>query len=674
MENLEMSLDKLMKLLENDNIAEALSEEKLLKIGQQVSTDYKIDKDSRREWETTVKKAMDLANQVCEIKTFPWEGAANIKYPLLSNAAISFASRISPSIVRENKVVEGQVIGKDPQGLKEQRSHRVSEHMSYQLLVKEENWKKDTDHLLHTLPIVGTVYRKVYYSPTTKAPCSELCDYDRVVVNDNIKSLQSARRITHDVYLYKNEIIERIRAGLFLDIEDQLDRTQTLFDENSKNAQNDEDPQYHIYEQHRFWDLDEDGYAEPYIVLTLAHNDKVLGIYKRFDENKIEVNKHGKIIYIEPDLYFIDYHFIPSFNGKFHSIGFGTLLLPLNEAINTLFNQLIDSGTLANLQSGIVSLGGLGAKDPSFRLNMGEFKNIKLNPGADMHSSVMLLPTKEPSQTLFQLLGMLIEAGNSLAAINDILTGDQQAQNAPATSTLALIEQGLRVYSSIKQRFFDSLKREFKRIFALNHEYLDPIEYYQVLDDEKAISNEDYDTSNVDVVPVADPNISSDAQRYAKTNALLQLQQFPALAAQLNPQALLQRYLEDLNIAAPESLIAPPAPPQPSPDMLKVQMQQQKMQMEHEYKTQKMEMDKELKGADLALKATKLDQEQKQTELKKEEMDMKGHELASKIEKMKADAIKDKAVAATQDQNAQANLVKAQAALIQAKKPKGESN
>lgn len=590
--------DYLVKLISSDNIAEMLKDSELASIGQQVIQDTQVDEDSRRDWISIVEKGMEIAKQVYTRKSFPWDGAANVKYPLIANAAITFAARIYPQIVRGNKVVEAAVIGKDIDGTKQKTASRLSTHMSNQLLNSKSNWEKDTDQLLHVLAVVGTVFRKTYFSPITQKPTFELCKPDDIIVNNNVKSLEEARRVTHRLNLYTNDIIERQRLGLFTDIEIEK------LDPGTKDPQStlDNDAPHEILEQHTFLDLDDDGYKEPYIVTVHKKSGKVLRIMARYSYEDIEFTRDNKAIKcIRPKVYFVDYHFIPNPDGSFYSLGFGTLLYPLNESINTLINQLLDSGTLHNSQSGFIG-SGCRIEGGAVKVALGKFLKVDGIGGRDLHNNIMPLPTKEPSAVLFELLGLMIQTGNDIGSISDILKGDMPTQNSPATSVLALIKQGLVQFNAIHKRVLRALAKEFELLFQINCANLNESEYLTLLDDPLA-SKDDYNIENISIQTVADPNMSSDAQRMAQAQALMQI-------PTVDPRVATRIYLEALDIPDQEieQLLPQPDPSAPPPpEVQKLLAEAEKLQadakstmLDHKARAAELEIKRKEQEASLA--------------------------------------------------------------------------
>lgn len=533
-----------------ENLAEQLSEEELASIGMQVFKNYEIDKRSLADWQNTVDNAMEIAKQTIEVKNEPWENASNVKYPLITKAAIEFAARLYPEFVQDNRVVKASVVGADPDNSKRIRAQKVSTHMSYQLLNQCEGWEDGVDSLFHVLPVLGTVFRKVYYDPMIKQPVSEFCPPDKIIVNYNTPSLEQARRITHIVSMSSSEVLGRMRKGLYLD----SDIKEICAND---GVVEDDDPLLTLLEQHCYLDLDDDDYKEPYIVTIQKSTQKVFSIYSRIES--VEKNKEDKIVKIVPEHYFTDYHFIKSPDGGFYSIGLGSLLYPLNAAINTLNNQLIDAGTLSNTQSGFLGR-GLRLKNGEFKVKRGTWKVLDAASGTDISKNVVPLPTKEPSSVLFQLLGMLIDVGKDLIAASDLMQGKGETQNVSPNTVLAMIKQGMKIHAGIAKRVYRSFSKELKKIYKLNEKYLTNKEYRRILNDETAEVKVDYDCADLDVFPVADPSMSSDVERMVKASALREV---PGI----NMYEAGKYYLETLQFSAPEieRLLPAPNPEAPPP-------------------------------------------------------------------------------------------------------------
>jgi chaperonin GroES len=558
---LDKSITGLQENIDKINIADQLDETKLAEIGRKVCFGYNIDEDSRKDWWKLTQEGLKIARQVSEKKSYPWAGAANIKYPLIATAAIQFAARAYPQIIQGTDVVKAQMVGK-PTLDKEARAKRVGMHMSYQLLEQMEEWESDTDQLLTALPVVGMYFRKTYYDTLLRRNRSIGISPENLVVNQKITDLKTARRITEKINLYKNEVIERERAGIYVE------------KINESMQQNDEEDKAELFlEQHRWLDLDDDGYEEPYIVTVHEESQKVCRIVASYDLDGFE-EENGKVKKITPVDYYTDFGFLPDPAGNYYKMGFAHLLGPINETINVTINQLLDSGHLANCQSGFIG-SGVRLKGGVLRVKPNEWIPIDV-PGSILKDNIFPLPVRDPSPVLFQLLGLLTETGMKLAAVSETMTGETPGQNTPATTVLAMIEQGLKVFTSIYKRVFRSLKLEYKKLYRLNRLYMDDTEYIRVLDDQMAVFQSDYAANDLDIVPVADPTISSEAQRLARAQAMLNsLQYNPTKGGKIG---ILRYYYEAIGVPDVEQFLPPKEVEQlvnsqepPNPDLIKIQ-------------------------------------------------------------------------------------------------------
>jgi len=621
---------KILKFLEDSDISHHLKEDELKQIAEDCTLGYEIDKRSRSAWESKMEEALLFAKQILTPKNFPWPDASNVIFPVITVAAVTFASRVAVEVIQDSHIVKIGTHGKDPDGAKKAKADRVVDHMSYQLLCQSDTWEVDLDRLLHILPLVGVCYRKVYYDPIEGLPKSDFCNPKDIIVNHNVPSLKDADRITHRFYVNKNYVIERIRAGHFnQDFDtDKLSPTAgtpgrmiTDPDDSSMYSYSSEKDSetYEFLEQHCYLDLDDDGYKEPYIVILHKESGQIAGIYPRYDINSIEVNEKEQVVRIKADQYFVDFHFLPSPDGGFHSLGYGHLLYPLNKAINTLLNQLIDSGTLSNSQSGVIGR-QLKIKGGNLKMQMGELVPVDAGTTGRVADNVFLFPFKEPSPVLFQLLGLLIESCKEIASINDVLTGQAQPQNSPASTVFELSSNGLKTFSNIFKRVTRSFKKEFQLLYNLNGKYLDPQEYIDYHDDPQA-SVEDYRDYKMDISPVADPNMSAESQRLANSQAISLLAQNPAILQSLNIQELVKEFFESLRIPQEKiEKLTTPVQQGPSPEMMKLQLEQQKLQQSGQVDQLKAQNDA------------------KQTEIEQLKAFIKSKEAEAKVKKMEADA------------------------------------
>lgn len=553
---------RLQKFIDSPNIAEDLDSDRLAEIGQKVVDEYEIDEDSRSEWMKRNEDAMELAMQVSETKDFPWENAANVKHPVLTIAALQFNARSYPEIIKGRQVVKGFVVGADPDGEKFIKASRVARHMSYQLLEEMPSWEEDMDRMLVALPILGCYFKKTYYSVDDEQNHSELVPPADFVVNYDTKSLESAPRVTHVLSFYPHEIVEKQRLGQWLEYEDLygMDGEKKLpADEDSD--QQDEDALQTILEQHRLLDLDDDGLKEPYVVTVHRASKKVLRIAARYSMEGIRFNRRGQIAKIQGEQHFTKFSFIPSPDGGFYDVGFGQLIGPLTEAINTLVNQMLDAGTLANLGGGFIGTGSQ-MKGGNLRFALGEWKKIAVR-GGNLRENIVPLEFRGPSAVLFSLLGALVETVKDITSVKDVLLGSEPKSNVPATTTMALIEQGLQVYNAIYKRIYRSLKIEYKKIYRLNARYLPQQVYFQYADEPEAIAKSDYNNEANDVLPVADPGSATKVLRMAKAQALMPLAQDP----DFDRREIKRRYLEAMDIEGIDKLFVPIEKlPQPPPD------------------------------------------------------------------------------------------------------------
>jgi len=440
---------KLDNIMSSQNVAESLTEDQLIYIGNQVSQGYDNDLASRKDWEKDLTNWTELALQISNDKTYPWPNAANIKYPLLATAAMQFAARAYPTLVPSNgKIVKCKVVGSDPQGEKAARAKRVSTHMSYQLIDEMSDWEEDMDKLLITLPIAGTCFKKTYWDPSKQRNCSKLVLPKTLIVNYWTRNIEDAERVTEIFYISKRKVTERVNQGVYLDVklgdpqQEVNDPTTSVNKTFQRNTSDDDATPYLILEQHTYFDLDGDGYPEPYIVTVEEATKKVLRIVPRYDTKDIIINDKEKVISIEAKQYYTKYGFIPNPDGGFYDIGFGRLLGPLNNSANTIINQLVDAGSLSNLQAGFVGK-GLRIKMGETRFQPGEWKAVNA-VGDDLKKQIFPLPVREPSQVLFNLLDLLLKSGKELASVAEIFVGKMPGQNTPATTTMATIEQGMK--------------------------------------------------------------------------------------------------------------------------------------------------------------------------------------------------------------------------------------
>jgi chaperonin GroES len=588
--NLKNTFD-INELVYEPNIANLLSKDDLETIGVQVVRDFDNDLMSRSSWEKRTEASLKLALQVTENKNFPWANASNVKFPLITIAALQYHARSYPVLIDNDLPVKCRVVGEDKDGLRALRATRVEQHMSYQLLEEDEDWESEMDKVLITQPIIGCAFKKTYFDPIRKHNISENVLAKDLVVNYWTKSLETASRITHVLQMSKNEIYERTARGLWLEgvsegrnqqyssvamgngLQTLQDKAQGL----QPPEPNDSSTPIEMLEQHCHIDFDGDGYAEPYIVYVRRDNKKVARIVARYTQKDIEVNESGVILSIKAEQYFTKYPFIPSPDGGFYDLGFGVLLGPLNESINTIINQLVDAGTMANTAGGFLSR-GIKLRGGNYTFNPMEWKHVDTT-GDDLRKGIVPLPVREPSQVMFTLLNLLINYGERIGGSVDILSGQNPGQNTPAETTRTMAEQGMKVFNGIFKRTHRSLKQEFRKLYRLNQIFVDEnTPYVSGANGSGMVLASDYEGPVTDVMPTSDPSITSDAQRINQASAIAaRVAATPGLYNRYEAEYTFLKAMRVTNIdkllpdpSGPNAIQAPPNP--------KVQIEQMKLQ------------------------------------------------------------------------------------------------
>jgi chaperonin GroES len=511
----------------------------------------------------------------------------------------------------DGKIVKARIIGKDPDGQKTEIATAVSTYMSYQLMVEMEGWEEEMDKLLIMLPILGTMFKKTYWDPVKEVNCSRIVTPKHLVVDYWTKSLCDAERISEIIELSPRKVKERQQAGLWLDV----DLGEAPAPQDHPNAPpKDGITPYSFIEQHTYLDLDDDDYKEPYIVTFQRETGKVVRIMARFDQDTI-YTKDGELVKIEPIQYYTKFGFVPNPDGGFYDIGFGVLLGPLNESVNTLINQLVDSGHLFSLQSGFLGK-GLRLRMGETRFQPGEWKVVNAT-GDDLKKQILPLPTKEPSTVLFQLMGSLITSGKELASVAEIFVGKMPGQNTPATTTMASIEQGMKVFTAVYKRIYRSLGEEFQKLYRLNGLYLNPNTYVDVVD--MNIGPDIFDKKTHDIFPGADPTAVSQTEKLLKAQGLMELLQ----TGTLDVVEVVRRVLEAQEQPNYEKLfnqqIQQTGQFQPPPDP-KAQALQQKAQLDAAAGQQKMAIAAHAAELDQRGKAFELQSKQAEQAIKEQAM------------------------------------------------------
>lgn len=574
-----------------------IDQSELDNLGQAVRREFDIDLNSVSEWAEDGRKAMEMATQKVQSKQYPWPKASNVIWPLMTTAAFQFAARAYSAIIPGRSVVKGLVIGSDdgsplidpstgqqvvgpdgkPQwmpgpggapalpGSKQDRADRIGDHMSYQLLDEQTEWEPETDMMLHQLPIIGCCFRKSFFDPKLKHNSSLVVAAKNLVINYKARSLERAPRVTEILSMYPLEIKEAELAGVFREI---------TYTHQPDGDSGDDDAPVEFLEQHRYWDFDGDGYPEPYIVTVEKFSGQVVRIVARYEVDGILWNfTKGKIVKIDPVHYYTKYDFFPNIEGGIYGMGFGHLLRALNESINTTLNMMMDAGHLQVVNGGFVGK-GLSMSAGSMRFQPGEWKPVNAT-GGSIKDSIVPLPVAGPSPVLFQLLGLLIEAGKDVSGIKDVLTGESLPANTPATSMLAMIEQGLKGFTAIYKRVHRSLKAELAKLYRLNGLYLDKDTEYRVGDSWKKITQADYQ-KGAGVEPISDPTMVTDMQKLGRANLLADYKDDP----HMDPIKIRKRIFAAANIDRMEELFNPNPSPNPAVVKASLELQLKKQELD----------------------------------------------------------------------------------------------
>ncbi len=577
--------------IKSGNICDQFSHDDLARLGAWCADGLARDDLSRKTWLTRNDAGMDLALQIQEAKTFPWPNASNVKFPLVTIAAMQFHARAYPAILNGQDVVKCEVNQPDPSGEITARSERISTHMSWQVLKQDRSWEEQEDRTLFNVSIVGTAFKKSYYDSERRHNVSELVMAKDLVIDYWAKSVEDCPRKTHLIPMSRNDIRENVLVGLYRDIlEDawfagppQTQRNESRTKQDNRQGvqppQSDETTTFQFAEQHVNVDLDGDGYAEPWIITFDVQSKTVVRIVCRFDSEKDvqrvqSGRRKGEIICIEAMEYFTKRSFIPNPDGGIYDIGFGVFLGPLNESVNTLINQLIDAGTMQTASGGFL---GRGAKIRGgvYTFSPFEWKRVD-STGDDLRKNLVKLDVNEPSAVLFNLLSMLINYTNRVSGTTDMMVGENPGQNTPAQTAQTMVTQGEKIYSAIFKRTWRGLAEEFRKLYKLNAKFLVPgITYVG------GATTDDYLGNPDDISPAADPNVTSEQQRL---QTALMLKQNAMTTPGYDRDAVERRVLKAMQVDAPDAIFKgangtpPPEDPKITIAKMKNEIDQAKLQ------------------------------------------------------------------------------------------------
>ena len=535
------------------NLAEQIEEDELIRIGEEVYEKYEADKESRAEWESMFERGFDLLGLKLEETTEPFEGAATAVHPLLIESAVKFQSRASQELFPSSGPVKAQVLG-DVTVDKQRQSNRVQNFMNYQLTEQMPEYFDEFERMLFHLPLIGSSFKKIYYDASVERPVSEFVPIDQFYVSYYATDLRRADRYTHVLYRSPREIANAMYSGMYAEIElpdayipEQSDLTQKMDTVLGLSPSSDTDMQYVLLEQHCYLDIEGHGYECPYIVTIEETSRKVLSIRRNWNED--DKTKQKK-------MFFTHYRFVPGFG--FYGLGLIHFLGNLTMSATAAMRNLIDAGQFANLPGGFKAKGVrvVGDNDP---IAPGEFKEVEAT-GMDLSRSIVPLPYKEPSGTLFQMLQFVSGAGQKFADTTEqVIT--EGSNYGPVGTTMALLEASSKFFSAIHKRLHKSQRDEFKILARINYESLPPKYPYDVPGISEAVFKRDFD-GRVDVLPVSDPNIPSSAHRLMMAQMVMQqAQQSPP--GMFNMEELNRTLLNAANIPNLDRIL--PEKPQAQP-------------------------------------------------------------------------------------------------------------
>ena len=524
------------------NLAEELPEQEINLIGKELVRAYEDDKSSRKNWEDQYSKGLRMLGVVVEDRQDPFPGASGVHHPLLAEAATQFQARAIAEIFPAGGPVKTQVIGK-VSDKKLDQSQRVQDFMNFQITQEIPDYFNELDQMLFYLALAGSAFKKVYFDNTLDRICSKFVPAEEFVISMENTDLETAERYTQVMKLTRNDIRKHQVSGYYKDIPlskaestpgsndgDMVDQTLQRLEGMSPSMA---DKIHTVLEVHTNIDLGEDKneLALPYIVTIDLDSQRVLSIRRNWKEEDSLRRKRT---------YFIHYKYLPGLG--FYGFGLIQMIGGLQHASTGALRALLDSAAFANLNGGFRAKGAR-IEGGDITVSPGEWVEVEAY-GDDLRKSFIPLPFKEPSPTLLQLLGVLTESGRRFASIADAMIGDS-AGSGPVGTTIALIEQGSKVYSAIHKRIHQAQGREFKLIYELNGEYLDDEYSFEVIGENKKIRRKDF-TASISVVPVSDPNIFSQAQRIALAQTGMQLAQ--ASPDIIDVKEATRRFLQALNI------------------------------------------------------------------------------------------------------------------------------
>ena len=539
------------------NLAEGLDERVLGSLASELISDYKKDKESRGDWEKSYTSGLDLLGFKYNDEGQPFRGASSVTHPLLAEAVTQFQAQAYRELLPSDGPVKTMVVG-DTSQPKQEQAQRVKDFMNYMITEVMEEYTPEFDQMLFYLPLAGSSFKKIYFDNLLGRAVCKFVPAEDLVVPYYASDLKDCERITHVVKMSENDLLKKMTSGFYRDIKifpSQTDdnEIQDKYDEMEGVSSTDKDYQHTILEMHVDLDLDEYEVENaekkvkiPYIITIDEGSMEILSIYRNYmPDDPLFQRKE----------YFVHYKFLPGLG--FYGFGLTHMIGGLSKSATAALRQLLDAGTLANLPAGFKSR-SIRIRDDDQPFQPGEFRDVDA-PGGNIKDQFQLLPFKEPSSVLMQLLGFVVAAGQRFAAIGDMQVGEEK-QNRAVGSTLALLERGSRVMSAIHKRCYYSMRQEFRLLSTVFAEYLPPSYPYAVYGADRTIKALDF-SGEIDVIPVADPNTFSLTQRITLASETLKV---ASSAPQMhNMREVYRRVYESLGSKKIDELLLPTKVPQP---------------------------------------------------------------------------------------------------------------
>jgi len=543
------------------NLADYMEDQSLGQLGSELYSNYEDYNNSRKDWAQAYREGLDLLGFKYEMRSEPFQGSSGATHPVLAEAVTQFQALAYKELLPADGPVRTQTLGL-PSEEKTNQATRVKDFMNYQLMDQMQEYEPEFDTMLFHLPLAGSAFKKVYYDEIQGRAVSKFVPAEDLVVPYSANSLDEAEAIIHVIKISANELRKQQVGGFYRDVEleagssneSDLKKKERELEGVTKSGYNDD--VFTLLECHVNLDLEgfEDvgtdgeptGIKLPYIVTVEENSREILSVKRNYEENNPKKNKIQ---------YFVHFKFLPGLG--FYGFGLIHMIGGLSRTATSALRQLLDAGTLSNLPAGFKQR-GIRIRDDAQAIQPGEFRDVDA-PGGNIKDAFMMLPFKEPSQTLLQLMGVVVTAGQRFASIADMQVGDGNQQAAVGT-TVALLERGSRTMSAIHKRLYAALKQEFKLLARVFKLYLPPEYPYDVAGGERVIKQTDFD-DRIDILPVADPNIFSQTQRISIAQTELQL-------AMSNPQihnqyAVYRNMYEALGVKDIDQILVRPQPPQP---------------------------------------------------------------------------------------------------------------